>query len=190
MASSVRVIIVSDTHGALDERIAREAQASDVVVHAGDIGNREVMDALTPRDGRLIAVRGNNDVREKWQESDWELLESLPWEARLALPGGELVVVHGHRYGNPGRSHARMRRDYADARAVVYGHSHRKCADRSAAPWILNPGAAGTVRTFGGPAFCLLQASSACWKLESRRFPPVKNRSVPVSRPDSRRRLG
>ena len=102
-------------------------------------------------------MRGNNDVRDKWQESDWGLLESLPWEARVALPGGDLVVVHGHRYGYPGRHHESMRHDYPDARLVVYGHSHLACSDQSAVPWILNPGVAGRVRTFGGPAFCMLE---------------------------------
>lgn len=178
MAASLRVVIVSDTHGELDHRIAREALASDVVVHAGDVGSRDVLDALIPRDGRLIAVRGNNDVRDKWRNSDWGLMESLPWEARVTLPGGELVVVHGDRYGNPGRSHARMRRDYPGARLVVYGHSHRRCEDRSATPWILNPGAAGRVRTFGGPTFCLLRASSSGWDLETRRFSPAAKRSA------------
>jgi len=185
MTSNVRVMILSDTHGALDDRIAEEAARSDIVVHAGDVGSREVLDALTPRDGRLIAVRGNNDVRDKWRQSDWELLESLPWEARLALPGGQLVVVHGHRYGYPGHNHERMRGDYPDARLVVYGHSHRRCTDRSASPWIVNPGAAGRVRTFGGPSYCLLQASSARWHVESRRFPVAARR--PVARA---RRLG
>ncbi len=182
MASSLRIVIVSDTHGALDNRIAEEAARSDFVVHAGDVGSRDVLDALTPRDGRLIAVRGNNDVRDKWRQSDWELLESLPWEARLLLPGGELVVVHGHRYGNPGRSHERMRRDYPDARVVVYGHSHRKCADKSATPWILNPGAAGRVRTYGGPTFCLLRASTARWHLETKRFPVAAPGPAPRAR--------
>ena len=182
MTSSMRVVIVSDTHGELDDRIAHEAIAGDVVVHAGDIGSREVLDALTPRNGRLIAIRGNNDVREKWRSSDWELLESLPWEARVALPGGELVAVHGHRYGVPGRHHARMRRDYPGARLVVYSHSHLKCSDRSASPWILNPGAAGRVRTFGGPTFCLLLVSSSGWELEIRRFPPAAKKSARVTR--------
>ena len=171
MSASLHVVIVSDTHGELDDRIAEQAMRSDIVVHAGDIGNREVLDALTPRDGRLIAVRGNNDLSDKWRESDRVLLESLPWEARLDLPGGELVVVHGHRYGYPGRHHEHMRRDYPDARLVVYGHSHRACTDQSASPWILNPGAAGRVRTFGGPAFCVLRASTTRWHIDARRYP-------------------
>lgn len=173
MASSVRIVILSDTHGELDERVARQAAESDVVVHAGDVGSRNVLEALTTGNGELIAVRGNNDVREKWPTSDWELLEALPWEARLDLPGGELVVVHGHRYGYPGRNHARMRRDYAGARLVVYGHSHLKCFDKSAAPWIVNPGAAGRVRTFGGPSYCLLVAHGSRWEMETRQLPPA-----------------
>ena len=171
MSKSLRVVILSDTHGELDHRIAREAVDSDVIVHAGDIGRREVLDALKPGNGKLIAVRGNNDVRDKWQEADWGLLESLPWEARVALPGGDLVVVHGHRYGYPGRHHESMRHDYPDARLVVYGHSHLACSDQSAVPWILNPGAAGRVRTFGGPAFCILNASTDGWHIDARQFP-------------------
>lgn len=174
MESSVRVVIVSDTHGELDERVARLAAASDVVVHAGDVGGRSVLDALTPRNGELIAVRGNNDVREKWPASEWEALEALPWEARIDLPGGELVVVHGHGYGYPGRHHARMRRDYPDARLVVYGHSHLKVSDKSESPWIVNPGAAGRVRTFGGPSYSRLFASASRWRLETRQLPPVE----------------
>jgi putative phosphoesterase len=184
MSPSLRVVIVSDTHGELDDRIAREAVGSDIVVHAGDIGRREVLDALTPRDGRLIAVRGNNDVRDKWQPSDWAWLESVPWEARLPLPGGELVVVHGHRYGNPGRCHERIRHDYPDARMVVYGHSHRACVDQSALPWVLNPGVAGRVRTFGGPAFCVLRASTTRWHIDARRYADA----VKKPGPDTQRR--
>lgn len=181
MPDNLRVVIVSDTHGELDERIAREAVASDLVVHAGDVGSREVLDALQPRAGRLIAVRGNNDVREKWHAGDWNLLDSLPWETRVTLPGGDLVVVHGHHYGNPGRCHARMRRDFSDARLVVYGHSHRECADRLGSPWILNPGAAGRVRTFGGPSFSLLMVRGSRWQVETRRFPLLQG--TPAGKP-------
>lgn len=178
----MRVAIVSDTHGEVDDRVVETALDCDFVVHAGDVGGRAVLDALDPGTGRLIAVRGNNDVREKWHRPDWPLLEALPWEARLGLPGGEVVVVHGHRYGNPGRSHERMRRDYPQARLVVYGHSHRQCEDRRTRPWILNPGAAGRVRTFGGPTICILEASAARWRLSTRRFPPHATGRTPSGR--------
>lgn len=182
MNSSLRVIILSDTHGEVDDRIAREAAESDLVVHAGDVGNRGVLESVRPRAGKLVAVRGNNDVREKWSASEWECLESLPWEARLDLPGGELVVVHGHGYGYPGRNHHRMRRDYPHARLVVYGHSHLECSDCSETPWVLNPGAAGRTRTHGGPTYTLLLASESHWKMETRRLPVPEKRAARAGR--------
>ena len=60
-----------------------------------------MLEALAPVNGTLVAVRGNNDIPEKWHHSEWTCLESLPWEARVALPGGDLAVVHGHRYDVP-----------------------------------------------------------------------------------------
>ncbi len=78
-----------------------------------------------------------------------------------------------------------MRRDYADARLVVYGHSHYKCADQEASPWIVNPGAAGRVRTYGGPAICLLEASTREWRLAITQFPPLeRRRKAPADRLD------
>lgn len=188
MAASARVVLVSDTHGELDERIAREAMRGDVVVHAGDIGARAVLDALKPPTGELVAVRGNNDVRDKWPPSEWDFLDSLPWEARVELPGGVLALVHGHRYGTPGRSHDRMRRDYADARLVVYGHSHLRCEDQTGSPWVVNPGVAGRVRTFGGPSFCVLHASRDGWHLDAVRFPDAEKRAAPGKQRTSARR--
>ena len=75
-----------------------------------------------------------------------------------------------------------MRRDYRDARLVVYGHSHRKCTDQSRTPWIINPGAAGRVRTYGGPTICLLEAAHASWRLDVRQYPPAATRRASRTR--------
>ena len=67
--------------------------------------------------------------------------------------------------------------DFADlvpARAVVYGHTHRLLCDQLEEPWVLNPGAAGQVRTFGGPSCLVLHAEPLAWHVESIRFPPLK----------------
>ena len=167
-----RVAILSDTHGHLDPRIAEVAAACDYAVHAGDIGRRAVADALRPRKAVLL-VRGNNDVASKWPQCEHDWLEGLPWEDDLDLPGGRLVVVHGHRAGAPAGRHERLRREHPGARLLVYGHSHRQCVDRSARPWIVNPGAAGRSRTFGGPAYVLLSASARRWRLFPERLPPL-----------------
>ena len=165
----VRVALVSDTHGVLDPRIAEAVRGCDFAVHAGDIGNAAVLQALAPRLG-LVAVTGNNDVAGKWPALEHAVLAGLPGEAGLELPGGRLAVIHGDRVNPAGQRHARLRRRYAEARLVVYGHSHRLVCDQAELPWIVNPGAAGRSRTFGGPSMVVLTAGPRRWWLEPRRY--------------------
>lgn len=170
-AALVRVALIADTHGVLDPRLRALIDDCDACVHAGDIGGGAVLAAITPRGGHVVAVRGNNDVAAKWPEVDRHSLARLPDEAALDLPGGRLVVVHGDQY--PARDrHKRLRRAYPDAQALVYGHSHRLVCDRDIRPWVLNPGAAGRTRTYGGPSCLILTAARAGWEIESVRLDP------------------
>jgi putative phosphoesterase len=166
-----RVLLLSDTHGFVDPRIAAMAARVDYVVHAGDIGGEDILRQLAA-DARLVAVRGNNDLPANWN-GDGAGPAALPEEAVLELPGGRLVVVHGHRAGAAAGRHRRLRRDYPDARAVVYGHSHRLVIDTEDPIWILNPGAAGRTRTFGGPSCIVLTAASELWQAEEIRLEPL-----------------
>jgi len=161
----MRVLIVSDTHGRVDARIAALARDCDAVVHGGDVGNAAVLDALG---GHVLAVRGNNDIADKWPPAETDRLATLPLQAAIDLPGGHLVVVHGDRWPARGR-HAALRRAYPAARAVVYGHSHQLKIDTDAVPWVLNPGAAGSARTNGGPSCLLLHATADVWQVQAQR---------------------
>jgi len=161
---------VADTHGQLDARVARLAVRCDAVAHAGDVGARAVLDALAARSAPVLAVRGNNDVPAGWPDGEPALAETLPAVARLLLPGGEVVLVHGDAWP-AARRHRGLRTRFAEARAVVYGHSHRLTVDESVLPWLLNPGAAGRSRTFGGPSCLLLRATHRRWEVTAHRFP-------------------
>jgi len=97
-----------------------------------------------------------------------------PSKATLELPGGPLVVVHGDRVLPARERHERLRRHYSQARAVVYGHTHRLLCDQRERPWVLNPGAAGSARTFGGPSCLVLHAELRTWRVEVMRFPTLK----------------
>jgi len=176
---ATRVAILSDTHGRLDPRIAAVVASCDCAVHAGDIGAAAVLDALRPLMKTVVAVLGNNDVAGKLDAQDWAVLRGVPYEARLELGSGVLVVVHGHKAGPVARRHAWLRTRYPAARAVVYGHSHRLVCDRAEMPWILNPGSAGLSRTFGGPSCQVLSTGGGRWMIETIRFPPP----VRISRP-------
>lgn len=171
MPKPVTVAIVSDTHGFLDARIERVIHACDFAVHAGDILGAHVLRAIRPRREKVVAVAGNNDIADKWPEADRDVVDALPRVAEVDLPAGRLVVEHGDRHGHHAPRHDLLRRAHPDARAIVYGHSHKLICDQDDDPWVLNPGAAGRVRTYGGPSCLVLSASSKEWKVETYRFP-------------------
>lgn len=166
----LKIALLSDTHGTIDKRIAAVIDGCDWVVHAGDIGNAEVLHQLAQLGDQVVAVKGNNDVTAKWPVQDHDILNALPSERQIELPGGALVVLHGHRLNPAYRRHHGLRKHYPDARAVVYGHSHRLVEDLSSSPWILNPGAAGKARTYGGPSCLLLHIKGEQWSVEHHRF--------------------
>ena len=163
----MKVLVLSDTHGFVDPKIVRMARKADLVVHAGDIGRAEVLACLTPPHGRVLAVAGNNDTEAKWPTSDHAALVDLPANIQVDLPGGVLAVEHGHRIWDTANYHARLRLKYPEARAIAYGHTHVRKLDTARRPWVLNPGAAGRVRTKGGASCLLLTVNSNRWRVRT-----------------------
>lgn len=175
MTETVRVALLADTHGWLDPRIAEIARACDIVVHAGDIGAAGILETLAEDRARVVAVSGNNDTPQHWPAADRAVLDRLPETATIELPGGQLQVVHGHRL--PARTrHRRLREQTPDAAAIVLGHSHRRAIEYTPAPWILNPGAAGRSRAYGGPGCLVLNAAADDWSVETHAFAPLPRR--------------
>lgn len=166
----VKLIVLSDTHGLVDPRVLAAVKGADLVVHGGDVGGARVLEELAASGARVLAVHGNNDVSAKWPAGEERVLSSLPRVWRVELPGGTLVVEHGHQAGGLKGRHARLRKRYAGARAVVVGHSHLLNIDDESLPWVLNPGAAGYERTHGGPSFIALSATKRRWRAVPRRF--------------------
>jgi hypothetical protein len=156
----IKVGILSDTHGFLDERIADVIRQCDYAVHAGDIGKFDIIKALQPKK-ETFAVRGNTDYGAG--------LDSLPDKKQIELPGGFIVVEHGHRHGGfP--DHDALRKNHAEARLIIYGHTHKRVIDIGSEPWVVNPGAAGKERTKGGPSCLVLSASETEWHIETFLF--------------------
>ncbi len=168
MSPATRALILADTHGYLDARVLALAETSDWVLHAGDIGAQTVLQALAGPCRELIAVRGNNDPPGRWPGGG---PSTPPAEAQVELPGGRIVLVHGHRENPVAARHGKLRQRFPQARAIIYGHSHRLVCDLEHLPWVLNPGAAGKARTFGGPSCILLHIRGNSWRVEPMRFP-------------------
>lgn len=171
----VTVAIVSDTHGDLAPEIQRVISQCDYAVHAGDILGAGVLELMRPRSGRVFAVRGNNDFPALWHAAEQGILADIPESLQIPLPGGILAVEHGHRHGGHRPDHDSLRRAHPQARAVVYGHTHKLVVDDSGGSMVINPGAAGYTRTHGGPSCLILHARAAQWRVEVRRFPDARH---------------
>ncbi len=152
-----RIGLISDSHGPVDARILRALADCDVVIHAGDVGGPEILTILNAP--VTVGVFGNNDTPERWGG----VPVGLPESVRIDVRGGTIVVIHGHQFPQAKRRHAQLRARFADARVIVYGHSHRRCIDDADNPWVINPGACGRARTFGGPSAVLLDWRRRRW---------------------------
>ena len=168
--NKVRLLLLSDTHGQVHPQILALAGGVDMIVHAGDIGHPDVLAALTSAGQVLHAVRGNNDVASKWPADGRALLDALDDQLAIELPGGVLVAEHGDRVNPAARRHELLRAGHPQARLIVYGHSHRQVIDDAVTPWVVNPGAAGRSRTYGGAGCVVLTASTQRWELAPFRF--------------------
>ena len=171
VVAPLRIGVIADTHGILDDRILEVLRGCDAVAHAGDVGADEVVDALNSLDIPVWMVGGNNDLPSKWR-GHWPRLAS---GVEVELAGGLLVVLHGDKVLPAAQRHALLRERFAHARAVVYGHSHHLVVDNAASPWILNPGAAGRARTFGGPSCLTVDITlDGAWSVHLHKFALLK----------------
>ena len=102
----MRLLILADTHVPrrardLPTRVWDEVARADVVLHAGDWVEPELLDELTARAARLVACWGNNDGPV--------LRSRLPERADVVLDGLRFTIVHetGATAGRDARSSMR-----------------------------------------------------------------------------------
>ncbi len=127
MAASVTVGLISDTHGLLRPEAVAWLRGSDFIIHAGDIGDPRILDALAAL-APVTAVRGNIDT------GAWAA--SLPETAVLTVGPVRIHVLH-------------RIEDLASAagfRAVISGHSHKPGHGEKDGVLYVNPGSAGPRR--------------------------------------------
>ena len=181
-ANPIQIAVLSDTHGLVDPRISDLVSKSTLAIHAGDIGSASVLNELSPKMGKVVAVRGNNDNASNWDASESYLLEFIPLVQHILLTSGTITVEHGHTVRNASRYHEELRARHPDSRLVVYGHTHHRVIDQEQRPWVINPGAAGRVRTQGGPSCLVIELSQDDWQIKEFCFKPIQRRSVTYSK--------
>ena len=125
-----RIGLISDTHGLLRPEAVSFLSGCDHIIHAGDIGKREILERLA-QIAPVTAVRGNNDT-DAWADalSETELTKF-----------GRVSVYAVHDIAQLDIDPMK-----AGVRAVVSGHSHKPgIKDRDGVLYV-NPGSAGPRR--------------------------------------------
>ena len=126
----MRVGVLSDTHGLLRDGVPAALAGVDMILHAGDVGSRDVLRELG-RIAPVTVVRGNMD--------------NQPWAHGLS--GSEIVPVGPLWFY---LVHDIFTMDIEPGAAgidvVVSGHTHRASCTRRKGVLYLNPGSAGPLR--------------------------------------------
>jgi putative phosphoesterase len=119
--------LISDTHGLLREQATQALRGSDLIVHAGDVGNPGILDqlrALAP----VVAIKGNID-----KGSD------LPETALTSASSYTIYVLHD-------LNQLDLDPAASDIHIVISGHSHKPVAAARNGVLYINPGSAGPRR--------------------------------------------
>lgn len=139
---ALKLVVVADTHSNPHPRAADliQSQKPDKILHAGDIGELDVIAALNEI-APTIAVRGNIDVRAK----------DLPDHLKLDLIEGSdmlltILLTHIAVNGPRLRADAVRLAKSQDAQLVICGHSHVPFIGRDKDISVFNPGSIGPRR--------------------------------------------
>ncbi|MGO4882139.1 MAG: metallophosphoesterase family protein [Bryobacteraceae bacterium] len=142
--------LISDTHGLLRPEALQALAGSDLIIHAGDVGKPEILDALRAV-APVAAVRGNVDT------GAWAA--ALPATA-VAEAGGVLIYV----------LHDLNELDLNPAAAgfamVVSGHSHKPGSTEHDGVRYVNPGSAGPRRFKLPVTVARVDLSRQPWEVE------------------------
>ncbi|MDY3338983.1 metallophosphoesterase family protein [Riemerella anatipestifer] len=132
-----QILLLSDTHSYLDQRILDYAKNADEIWHCGDFGNMEVVETLE-KIKPLKGVYGNIDGTE--------IRKIFPEVLRFKCGEIEVLMIHIGGYPNKYSPLARKEILEKTPQLFISGHSHilKAMYDQKHQLLHLNPGAAGT----------------------------------------------
>jgi putative phosphoesterase len=126
----MKIGLISDTHSLLRPEALAALQGCEQLIHAGDIGKPEILEALRAI-APLTVVRGNNDQDDSWAGD-------VPFSARLDVEDVSIYVTH---------ILADVPKPLPDGvQVVIVGHSHKPLIQTIDGVLYINPGSAGPRR--------------------------------------------
>lgn len=122
--------VISDTHGLLRPEAVEALRGSDRILHAGDVGTPEILQALA-KIAPVTTIRGNVDTE--------------PWARRLlraeVVDAGGISIYLLHDLAQ-----LDLKPEAAGFQVVIYGHSHQPKIEEKHGVLYFNPGSAGPRR--------------------------------------------
>ena len=131
--------IISDTHGRLPHSAAEAFEGVDLIIHAGDIGEADILESLE-KIAPTIAVRGNMDMGQ-WARQ-------LPPDEMIKVNQTLIYVLHDV-------YQLKLKPNTDAPKVVISGHTHRPLQENNQGVIYINPGSAG-YHKFGQPATVVL----------------------------------
>jgi putative phosphoesterase len=142
--------LISDTHGLLRPSALRAMQGAELIIHAGDVGDAGILDALK-KIAPVVVVRGNVDT-EQWAEA-------LPITAVADAGATQIYVLHDVKQLD-------LNPKTAGFSIVVSGHSHQPGQTERDGVIYINPGSAGPRRFQLPITVARLDLKQRPWKAE------------------------
>jgi putative phosphoesterase len=128
--SKYTVGVISDTHGLLRDEVLEKLRNSDLILHAGDIGDAGIISRLI-KISPVIAVRGNVDNEPS--------LSVFPETEIIRIENYHIFMLHKLTDMN-------FNPDDKGFDIVIFGHSHKPVNEKRGKVFYLNPGSAGKKR--------------------------------------------
>lgn len=128
---TMKIAVLSDTHGLLRPEVRTVIRDCDAVIHAGDIDSEKILDEIEKEkktDAPFFAVRGN---------CDGEWAKKLPLSEKFSLGGWNFYLTHRKKD---------VPEDLGDRQVIVFGHSHKFSEKVKDGRLWLNPGSCGKRR--------------------------------------------
>jgi uncharacterized protein len=146
----MRIGVISDTHGLLRPEAESALRGVDLILHAGDVGDPQILERLKTI-APVFAVRGNVDT-EAWAVE-------LPKTTVVETENASFYILHN-------LHDLDLRPEASGFHAVISGHTHQ------AEHWVrdgvlyLNPGSAGPRRFQLPITLALLDLEKTPWQID------------------------
>ncbi len=129
----MKIVVMSDTHlkkvtGEFKALCSEFCDGADMVIHLGDLEKVEMLNFLEQYP--LEAVAGNMD--------DFQIQQRLPAKKVIKAGAFRLGIAHG--WGSPGGIRSRLKEQFSDVDAILFGHTHQPLILRENGLLWFNPG--------------------------------------------------